>query len=31
MNSGEDKFYIKVIALNGIYNFVVDNFLSETV
>jgi hypothetical protein len=26
MNLNEDKFYIKVIALNTIYNFVVEKF-----
>jgi len=24
MNSNKDKFYIKVVALNAIYNFVVE-------
>ena len=27
MNSDEDKIYIKILALSGIYNFVVDKFL----
>ena len=27
MNSNEDKIYIKILALSGIYNFVVDKFL----
>jgi hypothetical protein len=26
MNLDEDKLYIKIVALNGIYNFVVDDF-----
>jgi hypothetical protein len=26
MNSNEDKLYIKVVALNVIYNFVVEEF-----
>ena len=28
MNLGEDKLYIKIIALDEIYNFVVENFLN---
>ena len=27
MKSNEDKLYIKVVALNAIYNFVVEKFL----
>jgi len=30
MNSNEDKLYIKIVALNVIYNFVV-NFLFEVI
>ena len=26
MNSNKDKIYIKVVALNGIYNFLVEMF-----
>ena len=26
MNSTEDKLYIKIIALDKVYNFVVENF-----
>ena len=28
MNSDEDKLYIKIIALDEIYNFVVEKFLN---
>ena len=28
MNSDEDKFYIKIVALDVIYNFVVENFMN---
>jgi hypothetical protein len=28
MNSDEDKHYTKIIALDGIYNFVVEKFLN---
>jgi len=32
MNSNEDKLYIKVVALNAVYNFVVENvFLFKVV
>jgi len=31
MNSDEDKLYIKIVALNKIYNFVVERFLIEIV
>jgi len=27
MNSNEDKIYVKIIALNIVYNFVVDFFI----
>ena len=26
MNSNEDKFYIKIIALDTVYNFIVEKF-----
>ena len=26
MNSNEDKLYVKIIALNTVYNFVVEKF-----
>jgi hypothetical protein len=29
MNSDKDKFYIKIIVLDVIYNFVVEKFLIE--
>jgi len=29
MNSNEDKVYIKIVASNAIYNFVVEKFLNE--
>ena len=29
MNSNEDKLYIKIIALDAIYDFVVEKFLNE--
>jgi hypothetical protein len=29
MNSGGDKIYIKIVALNAIYNFIVMEFLFE--
>jgi hypothetical protein len=28
MNLNEDKFYIKIVAVNAIYNFVVGKFLN---
>ena len=28
MNSDEDKLYIKIVALDGIYNFIVEKFLN---
>jgi hypothetical protein len=31
MNSNEDKLYIKVIALNATYNFVVEKYLFEVI
>jgi len=31
MNSNENKLYIKVVALNTIYNFMVKKFLFEVV
>jgi len=31
MNSNKDKIYIKVIVLNVIYNFVVENFLFKVI
>jgi len=31
MNLNEDKFYIKVVALNAIYNFVLKSFLFKIV
>ena len=29
MNSDEDKLYVKTVALDGIYNFVVEKFLNR--
>jgi len=31
MNSDEDKRYIKIIALDEIYNFVVEKFINWTI
>jgi hypothetical protein len=31
MNSDEDKLYIKILALDEIYNSVVEKFLIETI
>ena len=31
MNSNEDKLYIKIVALDAIYDFVVEKFLIKTV
>jgi len=31
MNSDEDKLYIKIVAIYGIYNFVVEKFFVEIV
>jgi len=31
MNSNEDKFYIKVVALNTTYNFEAAEFLFEVI
>ena len=31
MKLGEDKLYIKIVAIYGIYNFVVEKFLVEIV
>jgi hypothetical protein len=28
MNSDEDKLYIKIVALNKIYNFIIEKFLN---
>ena len=29
MNSNKDKLYIKIVANNMIYNFIVENFLKK--
>ena len=29
MNSNEDKLYIKIVALDAIYKFVVENLLNQ--
>jgi hypothetical protein len=31
MNSNEDKFYVKIVALDTIYNFVVKSVWTKTV